>query len=288
MNFKLKLKTQQAKLFKRFLGTVIAAFLAVFTHFHLIGDGDVLAADYVTDLTDVWLAIASHQPALISANKASLPELKTHSLPPTLAQWQDPQNSGDYFSQVKPTKVGYLVWSKFPVKVYVEPPANSSELSYEVSRAKEWTNAVLKAVQEWNVYLPLAIVEQPEIADIKVMRSLPPLQPTINRNTGQFTLPRARSAETRYELYISQQPDAANTLAHRYTINLSPNQTAQYIQAASRHELGHALGIWGHSPVERDTMYFSQVRNPPQISPRDINTLKIVYEQPTRLGWSLP
>ncbi|MFN4955672.1 MAG: peptidase, partial [Aphanizomenon sp.] len=35
------------------------------------------------------------------------------------------------------------------------------------------------------------------------------------------------------------------------------------------------------------TMYFSQVRNPPFISVRDVNTLKRVYEQPTGLGWSV-
>jgi predicted Zn-dependent protease len=32
-------------------------------------------------------------------------------------------------------------------------------------------------------------------------------------------------------------------------------------------------------------MYFSQVREPPPISARDINTLKRIYQQPTRLGW---
>jgi predicted Zn-dependent protease len=31
--------------------------------------------------------------------------------------------------------------------------------------------------------------------------------------------------------------------------------------------------------------YFSQVRNPPPISPRDVNTLKRIYQQPTSLGW---
>ena len=36
---------------------------------------------------------------------------------------------------------------------------------------------------------------------------------------------------------------------------------------------------------ETDVLYFSQVRNPPAISARDVNTLKRVYEQPTRLGW---
>ncbi len=48
--------------------------------------------------------------------------------------------------------------------------------------------------------------------------------------------------------------------------------------------LGHALGIWGHSQLETDALYFSQVRKPAFISVRDVNTLKKVYEQSTALG----
>ena len=96
---------------------------------------------------------------------------------------------------------------------------------------------------------------------------------------------RARSAETRYEFYVRHEANSGAVLSHRFTILLSPNQVGPYIKAAARHELGHALGIWGHSPLETDTLYFSQVRNPPPISSRDLNTLKRIYEQPTRLGW---
>ncbi|MEH2169570.1 MAG: peptidase [Nostoc sp.] len=198
--------------------------------------------------------------------------LKSHPLPPTLAQWQDSTNSGDYFSQVTTTQVGYLVWSKFPVRVYVEPPKSVSE-----KQAQAWVNAVLQGVQEWSTYLPLTIVEQSEIADITIVRKAPPLQISSGSN-----IPRARSAQTTYELYTSNK-----VLSHRFTILLSPSQTGEYLIAAARHEFGHALGIWGHSPLQTDALYFSQVRNPSPISARDINTLKRVYEQPTSLGWSL-
>ncbi|WP_375510829.1 peptidase [uncultured Nostoc sp.] len=198
--------------------------------------------------------------------------LKSHPLTPTLAQWQDSTNSGDYFSQVTITQVGYLVWSKFPVRVYVEPPKAISE-----KEAQAWLNAVLQGVQEWSTYLPLTIVEQSEIADITIVRKAPPLQISLGSN-----IPRARSAQTTYELYTSNK-----VLSHRFTILLSPSQTGEYLIAAARHEFGHALGIWGHSPLQTDALYFSQVRNPSPISPRDVNTLKRVYEQPTSLGWSL-
>lgn len=212
--------------------------------------------------------------------------LQVHPLPTTLAQWQDINNTGDYFSQIKPTPVGYLVWSQFPIKVYVERPTELADSSPSVRRFQDWVNAVLQGVEEWKKYLLLEVVSQPEGADIVILRSRPPLQASINRETGQFNIPRARAAETRYQFDLRQN-SSNSVLSQRFTIQLSPDQTIDYTRATARHELGHALGIWGHSLVETDIMYFSQVRNPPSISARDINTLKRIYEQPTRLGWSV-
>jgi predicted Zn-dependent protease len=190
---------------------------------------------------------------------------KVHPLPPSLLNWEDDSNSGDYFNQVTPVKVGYLVWSKFPITVAISAPKIDS------NQANIWIQDVLKAVEEWNSYLPLKVIENTEIADITIIRKSPPLQGNP---------PRARSAQTIYNLYSLNQ-----YLSHRFTVLISPSQTGVYLVAAARHELGHALGIWGHSPIESDSLYFSQVRNPPPISVRDVNTLKRVYQQPTNLGW---
>ena len=204
----------------------------------------------------------------------SLPPQNTHPLPSSLSKWQDDKNNGDYFSQIKPSKYGYLVWSQFPVKVYLEAPNITNS-----NQSQQWINVVSQTVEEWNNYLPLKIVENPEIADITIVRKSPPLQITPGSK-----FPRARSALTSYNIYTKN-----NTLYHRFTIllspMLSPTQGGKYLLAASRHELGHALGIWGHSKDKGDALYFSQVRNPPLVSPRDVNTLKKIYQQPTSLGW---
>ncbi len=243
--------------------------------------GMAIAISLLVSFTPIGHTQPSPQPA-------SLPAPQIHPLPPKLAQWQDTTGSGDYFSEIKLTPVGHLIWSEFPVKVYIERPTNPTESSSSTQRFQNWVNAVLQAVQEWNVYLPLEVVDRLEGADISILRSRPPLQASVNPETGQLNLPRARAAQTRYEFYLRQIPDASEAiLSHRFTIQLSPDQTVEYTLATARHELGHAFGIWGHSPLETDVMYFSQVRNPPQISVRDINTLKRIYEQPTPLGWAL-
>lgn len=217
--------------------------------------------------------------------KIRLPDLQVHPLPEKLAQWPDNQQQGDYFAKIQETAAGYLIWSEFPIKVYLQRPLDGVDGSASYFRFQQWVEAILTGVKEWNDYLPLQVVEQPELADIAIYREHPPLGTKIDPETGKLEIPRARSAQTRYEFYLDERNPPV--LRHRMIVQISPNLSQTGILSAIRHEFGHALGIWGHSPVETDALYFSQVQNPPLISVRDINTLKKIYQQPTRLGWEV-
>jgi predicted Zn-dependent protease len=216
------------------------------------------------------ISAGAHEKNALQASTGitALPTAQIHPLPATLAQWHS-SDRGDYFDRVERTSPDYLVWSEFPVKIYVDARSGNG-------RSQVWVEAVKRAIAQWSVYLPLVTVAQAQEADITIVRSAPPIRfPPVAR---------VRSAETRFELYTKGSP---GVLYHRCSIFIQPSQADVYLLAAARHELGHALGIWGHSPVETDVMYFSQVREPLPISERDVNTLKRVYEQPTQLGWTI-
>jgi len=241
-------------------------------------------------LTTAQPSPGSSIPPTIEQALSKLPPPLLHPLPASLAQ-QPTNQAGDYFDQIQSSLVGALLWSAFPITVYIQPLTTTEQATpFLANRTQVWLTAVRAAVQEWNAFLPMTIVEQPQGIDITIQRSALPLKLDKNETDDRrFTLPRARSAETRYELYAKPTgKNAASILAHRMSIYIRPDQAPEYLQAAARHELGHAIGIWGHSPKQSDALYFSQVRNPAKISLRDINTLKRIYQQPTRLGWEMP
>jgi len=218
----------------------------------------------------VALAIILSRPApawerLSTAHQTiTLPPPTVYPLPSSLAAL--PTDGDDYFSEVQPLEVGYLLWTEFPITVAIEPPTRDAN--------EAWAQAAQQAVAEWSAYLPLQIVPATAPANIRLLSERPSDQ--NNR--------RVRAAETSYELFV----DSEGVLRHRTRVVVRPTQAPRYVLAALRHELGHALGIWGHSPLPTDALYFAQVADPPPISRRDVNTLRRVYEQPTRLGQPMP
>ena len=241
-----------------------------------------LSRSFGLTIAFLWGVFLTAQMAFAVAT--DLPDAKTKTVPDQLLQSTAqlpvnaaPTTSGssgasDYFDQIQKVKVGYLLWTEFPVRVSIDPAGDL-----------RWQMAVRKGVEAWMPYFPLEIVEATDEQkgaqiQIKAMRF------KLNRPAGSTALPRFRAAETRWDV-IPVMPDSPTSLLrHHMTIALPPGQADGVMQSAACHEMGHALGLWGHSIDAKDVMYFAQVKDPPPISPRDLRTLKRVYEQPTRLG----
>lgn len=218
----------------------------------------------------------------ITGNSETLEEFgkpKPHPLPSSLKQWEAKTQVGDYFSEVEKSPFGYLVWSDFPVKVYLDLSASSSQ-----QKKAEWEQAVTAAIEEWSQYFPLTRVSDRAQAQIIIARSRPPLNTKRDPATGGLTFDRARTARTRYEFDLDREE---SRLVHSMFVEITPDQRQELTLATARHEIGHALGIWGHSSNQNDAIYYSHVRESPEISPRDVNTLKKIYQQPTHLGWKI-
>ncbi|MDR9404723.1 MAG: peptidase, partial [Halothece sp. Uz-M2-17] len=123
-----------------------------------------LKVAYIFILTIVVIVAISK--VTVSQPSSSLPPLKAHPLPPTLVQWETVAEVGDYFSEVEASPLGYLLWSAFPVKVYLDLSASSGDQGLQ-----GWVEAVTTAVEEWSVYLPLEQINDRAEADIIIARS---------------------------------------------------------------------------------------------------------------------
>ena len=208
----------------------------------------------------------------------NLPAAKLQSIPIQLinaiAQLTPTTGSSEsltYFDQIQPVNVEYLLWTEFPVRVAIDPTGNS-----------RWQTAVRQGVEAWQPYFPIEIMDPIDRRSAHIH-----IQATrfkLVRPSGSTEIPRFRAAETRYKIFSAVPDSPTQMLRHEMTIALPPGQADGVMQSAARHEMGHALGIWGHSLDSNDVMYFSQVKEPPPISARDLRTLKRIYEQPTRLG----
>ena len=228
----------------------------------------------------IFLILNLGIPSFSQDKNSSLPPLKHYPLPETLQNWHS-ENQEDYFHQLDSHPVGALIWHDFPVKVYIQSPdlglSPSGLLAFQ-----QWQTAVKDAIAPWQPYLPITTVNSEEEADIIITRQPPTIKAEINPETGLYNLPRNRAATTKVNFYLSL--DNPPQLKHKMAIEVSPHQTFEYLISNISHEMGHALGIWGHSDNQNDIMYYAHTREIPQISSRDINTLKKVYQQPTRLG----
>ncbi|WP_303673968.1 hypothetical protein [Vampirovibrio chlorellavorus] len=218
-----------------------------------------------------------------TSQKVELVQLDATS-PVSFSSPMDPAENlsvGDYSQSIyRDGRGSALRWDKLPIQIYVK--GSPAEVSV--------TNQV---VQAWQRSLSLQMVNNSAAADVVVTWD----KGTWAQNTTGLL--------TRPVVQLDQQRAIRTVIL----INLFPfaGQPPAVQRRALSHQLGHAMGLWGHSEDPDDVMYpaFSQELNdfpskwawrsaPNKIQPippmegqeayapsqRDINTLIKIYAQP--------
>ena len=157
--------------------------------------------------------------------------------------------------------------------VWLEPADHQLPNRWE----QRWTLAVDSALSVWEAVLPITRVTSPAQAHIQIFQRRPP-----RRRIGSHW--RASNGRSRLQV-VAVQRRSRWRLEPRVDVLVSPELRASALATTAVHELGHAFGLWGHSPQPDDVMAVHQNQNPVlKLSTRDKDTLNWLYQKPTDFG----
>ena len=176
-----------------------------------------------------------------------------------------------YGSVLATTSLGPPVLQKWCV--WLEPADHQPPDRWE----ERWTMAVQASLSVWEEVLPITRVMSPAQAHIQIFQRRPP-----RRSIGSQW--RASNGRSRLQV-VEVQRRGQWRLEPRVDVLVSPELRASVIEATAIHELGHAFGLWGHSPQPNDVMAVHQNQKPVvKLSQRDRVTLNWLYQRATGFG----
>lgn len=184
----------------------------------------------------------------------------------SIASGKDSSSGADYFAFT--TVSGTVKWAdaKLPLKVYVATgsrvPGFKAEYQGIMNDAfKSWSTASVDKVK-------FDFVNKPEGADIDCVWTNDYSQVSSPSEGGEAQVSWSPKGIEHVKIVIltaDPTPDSP----------LTQNQ----VQAVCLHEIGHALGLIGHSPKSSDIMFCSMPSADQKValSPRDVGTIKHLY-----------
>jgi predicted Zn-dependent protease len=172
--------------------------------------------------------------------------------------------AADYFKDA--VSEGLFRWplKRFPLRVHI--------VSADILKSyrPEYEEAVRQSIDDWDKatvgQIGLKIVDSVDDADI-----------TVNF-VDDLHAPALRAEAGKAQLHGSMEGvDSASV--QLLTLSPFPDQlmTKDFMRMIAVHEIGHALGLTGHSPYEEDVM-FPALSNQRGITSRDVATLYKLYE----------
>lgn len=184
-----------------------------------------------------------------------------------------PADAPGYGAALRPTPWGWIHRRRWCV--WVEPPAGTGAA---LTRASQWHGAVDTALATWGQLLLLERVQDPAAAQILVRRQRPP-----RRRDGQGGW-RASHGRAEWQMDLVERGQGLS-LEALITVQVGADQRPAAMAATLLHELGHAFGLWGHSPRSGDVMAASPGPVPQvELSERDRATLQWLLDQPSAIA----
>ena len=189
-----------------------------------------------------------------------------------VSKWHDNiiQNIGNNYIEQTPINNKIIRWDKFPLKVSIE--INDNVPSY-------YRESIFKALEEWQRSVPFVkftIQNTPKNSEITIKIDPMPNDMCSGDNCqfiAGFTTPDYKNNHLKkMDIVLYSKDPKGNFFSDKEVYN------------TTIHELGHALGIMGHSYSIGDLMYMSGSFYTPAntsfqyLSSKDINTIKLLYK----------
>jgi predicted Zn-dependent protease len=182
---------------------------------------------------------------------------------------QAPRRAERYEWRLEGTTSFHWPREALPVRVWVEDSENLP--AYAAAAIEDWKSAFLYGE------LDARLVADSNEADVLVRNTSPPATPSFSARLFRRA-PECQGAtdlaidgellQLPVRVYIDQRL-AGEGLAACYRLTL-------------RHELGHAFGIWNHSPDEADAMFGNPVLD--GLSDADRQTMEYLYHFPSNVA----